>query len=84
MTASFDELRAGLASVAGHLRVADDFARVAGVSMEEALAILVRLSEQHPESLVPAPLSRAVDELERTLRLMRSGGTLVADIESRL
>ena len=84
MTGSFDELRAGLADVAERLSSAGQFARRAGVLIDDALGQLTQLSEQHSESLVPVELQRASDELQHGLQLINSGSVAVADIESRL
>ena len=60
------------------------FARRAGGLLDDALAELTRLSEQHSESLVPAELRRARDELDRGLELVNAGSVAVADVEARL
>lgn len=84
MTGSIDELRTGLAAVAERLGSAGQFARQAGVLIDEALGELTRLSEQHSESLVPAELRRASDELGHGLQLITGGSRAVAEIEARL
>jgi len=84
VTGSVEELRGGLALVAEHLHSAHDVARHAGTLIDDAVAILARLSEEHPESLVPVELNRASDELGRTLGLIQSGSVAVADIDARL
>ena len=63
VTGSFDELRAGLAVVAQLLATAGQHTAQAGGLLDEALAELTRLSEQHSESLVPVPLQWAAAEL---------------------
>lgn len=84
MTGSFDELRAGLLLVAERLGAADQFARRAGTLLDDALAELTRVSEQHSESLVPVELRQARDELDRGLGLVNAGSIAVSDIEARL
>jgi hypothetical protein len=84
VTGSVDELRAGLADVAERLSSADQFAREAGVLIDDALAQLTRLSELHSESLVPVELQRASDELRNGVQLINSGHLAVSDIEARL
>ncbi len=84
MTGSFDELRAGLALVAQLLATAGQHTAQAGGLLDEALAELTRLSEQHSESLVPVPLQRAATELGTTRAMINGGGLAVADIEARL
>jgi hypothetical protein len=84
VTGSLDEVRAGLLLVAERLAAADQFARRAGTLLDDALAELTRVSEQHPESLVPVQLRRARDELDRGLGLVNAGSMAVSDIEARL
>jgi hypothetical protein len=84
VTGSLEEVRAALAVVAERLGSADQHARQAGVLIDDALGQLTRLSEQHSESLVPAELRRASDELGRGLDLINGGSVAVADIEARL
>ena len=84
MTGSFEELRTGLAVVAQLLDAAGGHTAQAGALIDDALAELTRLSEQHAESVVPAPLRRAATELGTTRAMINSGGLAVADIEARL
>lgn len=84
MTGSIEEVRAGLLLVAERLGAADQFARQAGALLDDALAELTRVSEQHSDSLVPAELRQARDELDRGLGLVHAGSLAVSDIESRL
>jgi hypothetical protein len=84
VSGSFDEVRAGLLLVAERLVAADQFARRAGTLIDDALAELTRVSEQHSESLVPAELRQARDELDRGLGLVNAGSMAVSDIEARL
>jgi hypothetical protein len=84
VTGSVDEVRAGLALVAEHLGSAGQYAARASTLIDDAAAVLARLSEQHHESLVPAELSRAADQLSRGRGLIEGGRVLVADIEARL
>jgi hypothetical protein len=83
VTGSLDEVRAGLLLVAERLAAADQFARRAGTLLDDALAELTRVSEQHSESLVPVQLRRARDELDRGLGLVNAGSMAVSDIEAR-
>jgi hypothetical protein len=84
VTGSLDEVRAGLLLVAERLAAADQFARRAGTLLDDALAELTRVSEQHSELLVPVQLRRARDELDRGLGLVNAGSMAVSDIEARL
>jgi hypothetical protein len=84
VTGSLDEVRAGLLLVAERLAAADQFARRAGTLLDDALAELTRVNEQHSESLVPVQLRRARDELDRGLGLVNAGSMAVSDIEARL
>jgi len=84
VTGSFDEIRAVLALVAERLDSAGQHARQADALIDQALGELVRLSEQHSESLVPAPLRLASDELDHCLQLIHAGSVAVADIDARL
>jgi hypothetical protein len=84
VTGSLDEVRAGLLLVAERLAAADQFARRAGTLLDDALAELTRVREQHSESLVPVQLRRARDELDRGLGLVNAGSMAVSDIEARL
>jgi hypothetical protein len=54
------------------------------VLIDEALGTLIKLSEQHSESLVPVELRRASDELSHGLQLINGGSVAVAEIEARL
>jgi hypothetical protein len=84
MTGSVDELRAALAQVGEHLGEAARYAVRAGVLIDDAVAVLAQLSEQHPQSLVPAELNRAAADTMRSLGLIQGGSVLVGDIEARL
>jgi hypothetical protein len=84
VTGSFDDIRAGLALVAERLGAAAQYTRQAGALLDEALGELTRVSEQHSESLVPAELRRASDQLHDGLELIQAGSVAVADIEARL
>lgn len=84
MTGSLEEVRAGLLLVAERLGAADQYARRAGTLLDDALAELTRVGEQHSESLVPAELRQARDELDRGLGLVNAGSMAVSDIEARL
>ena len=84
MTGSVDDVRAGLAQVVEHLGSAGRYAATAGHLIDDAVAVLAQLSEQHPESLVPVELRRAVDELQRGIGLIQGGSVAVTDIEARL
>jgi hypothetical protein len=84
VTDSLGEVRVALAAVAEHIGSAYQYAGVARARIAESVAVLTRLSEQHPDSLVPVELLRAADELDRGLGLISGGGVVVSDIEARL
>jgi hypothetical protein len=84
VTGSVEEVRAGLLAVAERLVAASQYARQAGTLLDDAIAELTRLSEQHSESLVPAELQRARDELDRGLEFVNAGSVAVGDVEARL
>jgi hypothetical protein len=84
VTGSIDEVRAALAVVVERLGSAGQFAGRAGTLIDDAVAALTELSEQHSESLVPEELLRAVDELSAARGMIRAGSTAVLDIEARL
>jgi hypothetical protein len=84
VTGSVEELRAALAQVVDHLGTATRYAMRAGALIDDAVAVLAQLSEQHPESLVPAELNRASQDTARSLGLIQGGSMLVGDIEARL
>ena len=73
-----------MARVVEHLNAAGQFAGRAGILIDDAVGALARLSEQHPESLVPAELKRAAAEATRSVGLIQGGHVLVGDIEARL
>jgi hypothetical protein len=84
VTGSVEEVRAGLLAVSERLFAAHQYARQAGTLLDDAIAELTRLSEQHSESLVPAELQRARDELDRGLEFVNAGTVAVGDVEARL
>jgi hypothetical protein len=84
VTGSVEEVRAGLLVVSERLVAAHQYARQAGTLLDDAIAELTRLSEQHSESLVPAELQRARDELDRGLEFVNAGTVAVGDVEARL
>jgi hypothetical protein len=73
-----------LAGVAERLGSAYQHAGVARARIEDAVAVLDGLGEQHSEPLVPPELRQAVEELERGLGLISGGVSAVADIDARL
>ncbi|TWF78674.1 hypothetical protein FHX44_114597 [Pseudonocardia hierapolitana] len=78
------EVRAVLAGVAEQLGSAYQQAGIARARLEDAVAVLDGLGEQHSEPLVPAELLQATEELERGLGLITGGASAVADIDARL
>jgi hypothetical protein len=78
------EIRAVLAGVAEQLGSAYQQAGIARVRIDDAVAVLDGLGEQHSEPLVPAELRQAAEELERGLGLITGGASAVADIDARL
>lgn len=78
------EIRAVLAVVAEQLGSAYQQAGVARARIDDAVAVLDGLGEQHSEPLLPPELRQAADELERGLGLISGGATAVADIDARL
>lgn len=78
------EVRAVLAGVAEQIGSAYEQAGVARARIDDAVAVLDGLGEQHSEPLVPPELRQAAEELERGLGLISGGASAVADIDARL
>jgi hypothetical protein len=78
------EVRAALAGVAEQLGSAYQQAGIARARIEDAVAVLDGLGEQHSDPLVPPELQQAAEELERSLGLISGGASAVADIDARL
>lgn len=81
---SIGEIKAVLADVAEHTRAAVEQARRAADAIDAAVRTLVEAGRQHHESLVPAALSRAGDELARGCEQLVAAGQAVADLDARL
>jgi hypothetical protein len=78
------EVRAVLAAVTEQLGSAYQQAGIARARIDDAVAVLDGLGEQHSEPLVPPELLQAAEELERGLGLINGGASVVADIDARL
>jgi hypothetical protein len=81
---SVAEVRSLLAAAVEQLGSAMQFAGLARSRIVEAVAVLDGLGQQHSESVLPPELPKAVDELDRAVRLISGGATAVADIDARL
>ncbi|GAY09892.1 hypothetical protein [Pseudonocardia sp. N23] len=81
---SLAEVKAVVADVADVTRTAAELVRRAGDDVAEAVRVLVELSRQHPESLVPDALSRAADELDRCHGHVAAALLAVDDLDARL
>ena len=77
-------MRAALARVAERLGTAGQFAGQGGDMIDDALAALTQLSEQHSESLVPAGAAPGGRRGEPRRPAHPARGTALADIEARL
>lgn len=84
MSDSLGEIRAELAAVAELIGGAGQYTGLARARINEAIAVLAGLGEQHSESLVPDELRRAADEVDHGLRLINHLAVVVADIDARL
>lgn len=84
MSDSLGDVRVELAAVAELINGAGQYTGLARTRMNEAIAVLAGLGEQHSESLVPDELRRAVDEVDHLLRLIDHLAVVVADIDARL
>ncbi|MGD9989750.1 hypothetical protein [Pseudonocardia sp.] len=81
---SLAEVKAVVADVADQTRTAAELVRRARDGVAESVRILTDLSRQHPESLVPVVLSRAVDELDRCHDHVAGALQAVGDLDARL
>lgn len=81
---SVADVKAGLAEVSELTRTAAELAGRAGESIDAAVRVLAELSRQHPESLVPNGLTRAVEELDRGRGYIDAALTAVGDLDARL
>lgn len=84
MTSSLEEVRATLHAVLDLLTSAQQHAGAARGRIDDAVELLSALGGQHSEPLPPPELIRAADRLQEALRLIGSGGQVVADIGARL
>ena len=77
-------MRAALAAVSESLCTADQHARYALDRIEEAVAVLTDLDREHSESLVPAELRRASEQLTHGLTVINGGRDAVVGLGARL
>lgn len=84
MSDSLGDVRAQLAEVAELTSSAGQFTGLARTRINEAIEVLAGLGEHHSESLVPAELRRAAEEVDHGLRLIHHLAGVVADIDARL